>query len=196
MRGGQRGDGSQKDGFFQYKDGARVGTNLEYHPNGKIKSKEVVSINGVDITAEAFRIDGTALHEKHYRKLKSHGTWLFFDTDGKSLTIKETYLNGKLHGLRTTYYPNGKRKTEEDYQYNLIQGTVKNFTEDGKTESVTEFRASRPHGLFTSYYPNGQVKEQGEYVAGKKHKEWKEFDENGKLTRTYVFKAGILVEDK
>ena len=44
--------------------------------------------------------------------------------------------------------------------------------------------------------PCGQLKEQGEYVAGRKHKEWKEFDEQGKLIRTFVFNAGILVEEK
>jgi len=58
------------------------------------------------------------------------------------------------------------------------------------------YRGSRQHGLYTSYYQNGKIKEQGEYVANKKHKEWKEFDEEGTVVKTYVFRAGILIEEK
>ena len=73
---------------------------------------------------------------------------------------------------------------------------VKNYYENGKISSEEEYRASRSHGLFTAYYPGGKIKEQGEYVAGKKHKVWNEYDEKGNITRTYIFQAGILVEDK
>ena len=181
---------------FQYRDGAKTGTNLEFHPNGTIKTKEQVSLSGIDVTEEGFDDMGKAVYEKHFRKLRPHGTWTFFASNGKSPAIRENYLNGKLEGIRTIYFENGEIKTEETYQFNLITGTVKNYFKNGKIESVTEYRASRPHGLFTSYHANGEVKEQGEYVAGKKHKEWKEFDENGNVVKTYVFKAGILVEEK
>ena len=73
----------------------------------------------------------------------------------------------------------------------------KKFTyENGKLLSQSEYRASRQHGLYTQYYPSGKIKEQGEYVANKKHKEWKEYDEQGNVTKTMVFRAGILLEEK
>ena len=181
---------------FQYKEGSRTGSNLEYHPNGQIKSKEQVALNGIDVTEEGYDDTGKAVYEKHFRQLKPRGIWIFYGADGKTLKLKETYENGKLHGLRTQYFPNGEKQTEEMYQYNLITGPVKNFYDTGKPESVAEYRANRPHGLFISYYPNGKLKEEGEYVAGKKHKEWKEYDEQGNLMKTYVFKAGILAEEK
>ncbi len=78
----------------------------------------------------------------------------------------------------------------------MVTGLVKNYYEDGKLQSESFYRGNRQHGLYTAYYDNGQIKEQGEYVANKKHKEWKEFDEQGKLQRTYVFQAGILIEEK
>ncbi len=85
---------------------------------------------------------------------------------------------------------------EETYQQNLITEPVKNYYENGKLLSVCEYKGSRQHGLYTSYYQTGQIKEQGEYVANLKHKEWKEFDDQGNLTKTYQFKAGILIVDK
>ena len=181
---------------FQYMNGAKVGANLIYHPNGKLRTKEVVSTNGIDIAEEGFRDDGTRAYEKYFRKLMAHDVWIYYDTDGRSVLSKETYLNGKLHGPRTVYYANGEKQLEEVYQFNLITGLVKNYYENGKISSEEEYRASRSHGLFTAYYPGGKIKEQGEYVAGKKHKVWNEYDEKGNITRTYIFQAGILVEDK
>ncbi|QLH31090.1 MAG: hypothetical protein HWD62_00375 [Cyclobacteriaceae bacterium] len=58
------------------------------------------------------------------------------------------------------------------------------------------YRGNRQHGTYTKYYPSGKIMEQGEYVANKKHKEWKEFDEEGNVVKTYVFRAGILMEEK
>jgi antitoxin component YwqK of YwqJK toxin-antitoxin module len=181
---------------YQYKDGAKTGANIQYYPNTKIKIKEQVALNGIDVNEEGFDEEGKKQYEKNFRRQRPHGTWTYYFEDGKTVSVRETYVNGQLQGSRVTYYANGEKKAEETYMYNLITGTVKNYREDGSVESVVEFRASRPHGPFTAYYPNGKIKEQGEFVAGKKHKEWKEFDEHGNVTKTTMFRAGILVEDK
>lgn len=164
---------------FHYIDGGKTGTNIEYHRNGSIKTREVVSFNGVDMKEEGFREDGTQAYEKNYRKLKPQGVWTYYFDDGRSVSIKENYDNGKLHGKRTLFYQDGGKKLEEIYQFNLITGTVTNYFPSGKPSMIEEYRASRPHGQHTAYYESGKVKEQGEFVAGKKHKTWTEFDEQG-----------------
>lgn len=78
----------------------------------------------------------------------------------------------------------------------MLFGAFKNYYPSGKVESEGEYRSHRKHGLFTAYYENGQIREQGEYIADKKHKEWKEFNEQGNVIKTYIFKAGILIETK
>src|SRR5260221_10022849 len=134
------------------------------------------------------------IFEKNFRESKPHGVWYFYGPDGKTLTLKENYLSGQLNGLRTSYYPNGEKKVEETWKFNLVTGPVKNYYDDGKLLSECEFRASRMHGPYVSYWPNGKIKEQGEYVANKKHKEWKEFNEEGALIKIQNFRAGILIE--
>jgi antitoxin component YwqK of YwqJK toxin-antitoxin module len=181
---------------FRYQEGAKTGTNVEYHANGAVSVKETVAFNGVDTREEAYTPEGKQLSEKTYHKLRPQGTWVFYGEDGKTPRLKETYENGKLHGLRITYYPSGKKQVEEPYQFNMIAGKVINYYEDGGIQSEAEYRSSRMHGLYTSYHPNGKIREQGEYVANRKHKEWREFDQNGQLTKTYVFNAGILAEEK
>ena len=177
---------------YTFKDGAKVGTNTDYYHNGQIQTQEKFT-NGFDSELNAFDSLGTKQFEKHFRKGKPHGSWLLYMANGKNLSAKETYLDGQLNGLRTTYHLNGQKKTEEMWKFDMLTGPVKNFYEDGKLLSQCDFRGNRMHGLYTSYWPNGKIKEQGEYVANKKHKEWKEFDEEGKLVKSLMFKAGILI---
>ena len=181
---------------FHFKEGGKVGTNLTYFANGKVSLKEQVALNGIDMKTEEFDENGKTISEKSFRNQQPEGTWRFYASDGKTLKSKEEYEKGLLHGTRIAYYPNGEKQVEETYLYGLVTGLVKNYYEDGKLQSESFYRGNRQHGLYTGYYANGQIKEQGEYVANKKHKEWKEFDEQGKLQKTYVFQAGILVEEK
>ena len=83
---------------------------------------------------------------------------------------------------------------EQTYKYHLLAGPTKTFDENGKLQSVTEYKSSRKQGKFTSYYPQGGIHEQGDYMGDKKHGEWKEFDAQGNLLKTHIFKAGNLVQ--
>jgi antitoxin component YwqK of YwqJK toxin-antitoxin module len=161
-----------------------------------VRLKEQVSASGLDLTAEEFAEDGKPISEKMFRKSKPQGTWKFYAADGKNLTLKEIYDKGELNGIRTIYYPSGQRQVEETRLHGLVTGMVTNYYESGKVLSESLYHGSRQHGLYKSFHENGQVKEQGQYVANKRHKEWVEFDETGKLIKTYVFNAGILVEEK
>jgi antitoxin component YwqK of YwqJK toxin-antitoxin module len=154
-----------------------------------------VALNG-QVTADDFNADGIHVSRKIFKKEKPEGVWIYYGEDGKTPRLKETYENGKLHGIRTTYYPTGQKSLEETYQFNLITGPVKSYYENGKIKWQCDYRAGRQHGLYTSFYETGMMKEQGEYIANKKHKDWVEYDEQGKVIKTYTFKAGILVEDK
>jgi antitoxin component YwqK of YwqJK toxin-antitoxin module len=78
----------------------------------------------------------------------------------------------------------------------MLNGPYKTYYDNGAKEAEGEFRSQRRHGLFIAYHPNGKIKEQGEYIADRKHKDWNEYDEQGNLVRTFVFKAGLLVETK
>jgi antitoxin component YwqK of YwqJK toxin-antitoxin module len=136
------------------------------------------------------------ISEKKYRNKLPTGTWVFYYEDGKTEKVKENYENGKLSGIRYEYFANGKISKEETYKFNMLNGPFKTYYENGEVEASGECKSQRRHGVFTAYYPSGKIKEQGEYIADRKHKDWNEYDEQGKIVRTFVFKAGILVETK
>ncbi|MEQ8423397.1 MAG: toxin-antitoxin system YwqK family antitoxin [Cyclobacteriaceae bacterium] len=188
-------DGSIRHNF-QFKEGNKIGVNIAYFPDGKIKTREQVSLNGQTTTVDEYDEQGIQLSKKVFKKEKPDGTWVYYASDGKTPRLRETYENGKLHGLKTTYYPSGAKSLEETYRFNLITGPVRSYYENGKVKWQCEYRAGRQHGLYTSFYESGMMKEQGEYVANKKHKDWVEYDEQGKVTKIYTFRAGILQEEK
>jgi antitoxin component YwqK of YwqJK toxin-antitoxin module len=156
----------------------------------------VVAANGIESTVTEYTEAGALVSEKHLKNDKPHGLWTVYHPDGKTPQTKETYLDGKLNGIRYTYYPTGKVKKEEPIKFNLLAGSVKTYFEQGTLESTGEYRSNRRHGLFTTYFSNGQIREQGQYLGDKKQGPWKEFDEKGNLMRTLIFKAGNLVETR
>jgi antitoxin component YwqK of YwqJK toxin-antitoxin module len=180
---------------FKYKDGRKIGTNLEYHPNGEVKIREQILL-GYDWSQDAYDSTGAKVYEKKFRKSDPLGTWLYFHTDGKTARVRESYEAGKLSGQRTTYFSNGSPEAEETYKYGMLMGPFRNYYGDGTLRSEGEFRSGRLHGAYKGFHENGKLKEEGQYIANKKSGEWKEYDKGGNWVRSYIFKAGILSEVK
>jgi antitoxin component YwqK of YwqJK toxin-antitoxin module len=181
---------------FTYREGKKVGTNFEYYPDGQVSMREVGTNNGTDLAQYTYTENQMLISEKKFRNEKPHGTWTLYFPGTRIPSLKETYENGKLSGMRYTYHPSGKIAKEETYKFDLLAGPLRTYYEDGQLESLGEYRNSRKHGLYTAYYPGGKIREQGEYIADKKHKTWTDYDEQGNVKDTLVYRAGILVPQK
>ena len=180
---------------YQFRDGKKYGENLRFFPNGKTETREVVTASGNEVKEENYSQAGLLISEKIFKAGKPSGKWIFYQENGKDPLVIEQYLDGKLHGVRTSFHRGGKKSLEETYQFNLITGPVRNYDEEGRIEWECEYKGSRMHGVYTGYYPSGKVRELGTYVANKKHGEWKEFNESGEITKTTLFRAGLVVEN-
>lgn len=104
--------------------------------------------------------------------LMRQGKWIIFgnmtELEGyKSEQVVEVgkYINNKKEGIWTAYFPNGKVKTE------------------------INFEAGRPKGSYKVFYDNGQVQEQGNWVSNRNVGEFKRYHENGKLQQEFNFDA-------
>jgi antitoxin component YwqK of YwqJK toxin-antitoxin module len=113
---------------------------------------------------------------ENYKSGQKHGTQTQYDTNGNkikqfefkegamistgyyndSLWIVDQKLNGKIHGLRTVYRPDGSIYSETNYENNLM------------------------HGASTSYYENGKIKAKEFYSKGVKQGEATFYNEDGK----------------
>ena len=59
------------------------------------------------------------------------GQWKYYHKASKSIMAIENYSKGKLEGLRSVFYPNGKIAEELFYKNNLKNGVYKRYTESG-----------------------------------------------------------------
>jgi antitoxin component YwqK of YwqJK toxin-antitoxin module len=76
---------------------------------------------------------------------------------------------GAREGRWTTWFDNGKKRSEGGYL-------------DGEM-----------HGPFTLWYESGSKREDGQYVRGRAHGRWVKWDEQGKKIKEVEFRHGVKV---
>ena len=94
----------------------------------------------------------------------------------------ENYSNGKLEGLRSVFYPNGKIAEEIIYKNNLKEGICKRYTENGIIIEESAYKNNDYNGNATFKDSDGNLISKGNFVEGKKAGVW-QFFEKGKLVK-------------
>lgn len=107
------------------------------------------------------------------------GPWKYYHKGSKTLMTLESYKGGKLEGLRSVYYQNGKIAEETGYKNNSKEGIYRKYSETGIVLEDSFYKANQFHGQTTYKDPDGNIVAKGLYKDGKKIGIW-EFFENGK----------------
>lgn len=110
------------------------------------------------------------------------GQWKYYHQASKNIMATEHYSKGKLEGLRTVFYPDGKIAEEISYKNNLKDGTYKKYTEKGIVLEESIFKNNKYNGLAVFKDTEGKVVSKGQFFNGKKIGKW-QFFEKGKLLR-------------
>lgn len=110
------------------------------------------------------------------------GQWKYYHQASKNIMTTENYVNGKLEGLRTVFYPSGKIAEEINYKNNLKNGFYKKYTEKGIVLEESMFKNNIYSGLAIFSDTNGNIVSKGQFVNGKKSGVW-QFFEKGKLVK-------------
>jgi hypothetical protein len=90
--------------------------------------------------------------------------------DGTLSSVNQIDEMGIVHGIRVTYYPDGKTV----YSKLTLNHGIK-------------------HGPFIRYYRNGQIFEHSAYRDGKKHGPARKYYKNGSLLAEFAYDNGILL---
>jgi len=112
-------------------------------------------------------------------------------------TYREKYANGKLkiqytyiirldgtwlkNGIETTWFENGKKKTEGEYQNGKKVGTWISWYENGVIGQKGTYQNDKKEGLWTKYYRNGNKGSEGYYRDNQRDGKWKKWYEDGRL---------------
>ena len=110
------------------------------------------------------------------------GLWKYYHYASPAVMTTENYKNGKLEGLRTVYFPNGKMAEQINYVNNLKEGSYKKYTENGIIIEESFFKNNEYDGLAIFRDVNGNVVSKGLFAKGLKIGIW-EVVENGKLVK-------------
>lgn len=113
----------------------------------------------------------------------SEGKWIYYHKASKIIMATEFYSKGKLEGLRSVFYPNGKIAEEMIYKNNLKNGIYKRYTESGIIMEESNYKDDQFDGLAIFRDPDeGTIVSKGKFTNGKKTGVW-QFYEKGKLVK-------------
>lgn len=108
--------------------------------------------------------------------------WLmtYYD-NGKDTFEKAEYLDDRLHGTRTLYYPSGKPEIEEHYLQDIITDTLYLYYENGNIKMKSLFDMGVHRGINLAYYESGAIKEEVTFEDNMEKGPFVEYHENGRV---------------
>jgi antitoxin component YwqK of YwqJK toxin-antitoxin module len=110
------------------------------------------------------------------------GQWRYYHKASTSIMSLENYKNGKLEGLRTVFYPDGKTAEEANYKNNNKDGICKIYTQNGVLIEESNYKNNSYNGVAVYRDTDGSLVSKGNFVNGKKSGIW-QFYEKGKLVK-------------
>ena len=133
--------------------------------------------------------------EDHWKNGKKHGKWYTYhsvrtneDKDWGDKAVVETevhYREGKLDGLYTKWYENGRKHSEETYKDGERDGLWTYWYENGQKLWEWTWKDGM-NGPYKEWYLNGHLSDEGNYKNGKKDGLWTEFYEKNGLKKSDV----------
>ena len=109
-----------------------------------------------------------------------------FTEDGNWHTGTHTTANGTVTeytdagtGTRTSFHPNGQKRSEGPVVDHERDGTWRHYNEDGSPSSIGEYEGGKANGEWTHFHSNGGIAQEGEYRNHKQVGEHRYYDENG-----------------
>jgi antitoxin component YwqK of YwqJK toxin-antitoxin module len=149
-------------------------------------------------------------------KGSKNGKYKNYDREGH-LILDGSFLNGKLEGDNTAYYPNGAVEHRFTYKDGKKSGVNLEYHSNGKTRvketaalkgieitqltydenellvSEKKFRNEKPHGTWTFYFEGTKkIKRKESYENGKLSGTRYTYFSNGKLATEEIFKFNLL----
>ncbi|WP_298153557.1 hypothetical protein [Flavobacterium sp.] len=174
------------EGTFEY--GIETGT-FKYFDDtkaGLVIATRVFSANGKVAYTTLFDRKGFIVSEGKTVNKMNEGEWKYYHEASKEIMTLETYVNGKLNGVRKVFYPGGAIAEEAMYKDGLKNGSYKKYTEKGVVLEESNYKNGNYDGIAIFRESTGDIASKGPFVNGQKKGVW-EFYKNGKLKEKKKF---------
>jgi antitoxin component YwqK of YwqJK toxin-antitoxin module len=160
------------EGRFEH--GKEVGTFKFYCSDCKNQPMVIKKFSSKDNTADVqyFIASGKMVSEGKMDGKNRIGEWLYYHKKSKNVMSREHYVDGKLHGKKLTYFPNGKITEEFTYENGVKQGDNLYYSPEGTLLKKLKYSDDELQGEATYYDAYGNLTIKGYYKNGKKHGLW------------------------
>lgn len=160
----------QEVGLFQFFDDTKVGS--------VIATREFNAADNSCYTIFYDQVKNKVSEGKLVNKVYE-GEWKYYHQASPVVMTIENYKNGKLEGVRSVFFLNGKLAEQATYKNDIKNGPYKKYNEEGVLYEESNYKNNEFDGLATFYDLAGVIVSKGNFVAGKKVGIW-EMYENGK----------------
>ena len=89
-----------------------------------------------------------------------------------------------------SFYSNGQKEYAAEYLNGKLDGTSRQWSEDGTLISESEYSNDKLHGIWKKYYANEKMMYEAIFFHGQKHGKEKWFYENGNEKSEQSFHYG------
>ena len=131
----------------------------EYYPDGRLKSETEALGKLRQGTSKEYRKDGTLENMIHYENNRKHGPAYNYYSDGKTVKVEIQYQNGYKHGETRWYYPDGKIYRVTPFVNGKILGLRVTYYENGNLQAEIPYMDSQPGIGLKEYNPDGSPRE-------------------------------------
>ena len=174
------------EGKFEH--GKEVGEFRFYCEDCKDKPVAIKNFKGKDGIAEVKYVTkkGAIISEGKMKGKDRIGEWITYHKNSKIPMVRETYLDGKLSGKRSIYYPIGTLTEELIFSQGLKEGENLFYSPEGVTIKKLHYKDDKLHGPAAFYDGHGNLIIEGTYKDDKKHGLWKYY-KDGKVAVEETF---------
>ena len=195
---------------WEFTDGRRDGRSTWFYVTGR-KMREISYTDGsIDGQLNEWDRNGQQVTRDHYddgrrlakkteyyrdRSKKSEGSVLYprlvLDKadDWEECTLATYTQEGKpeKHGGWISWYANGQRKLEGQYQHDTPTGQFVWWHQNGQKWLQASYDMGKKHGQWTWWHSNGQKSIQGEYLGDDPTSKWLWWEQSGKVAQRADF---------
>jgi antitoxin component YwqK of YwqJK toxin-antitoxin module len=177
---------AQTDTIEFFINGSEEKTNPHLATYYRLGIKEVNYWKGYDFYLSNEKIRMTAYFLDDSLTVKQ-GPCVYYSKAG-TIISKSNFTNGKLSGVKKSWYENGIIKDSAMYNNGVLIGTETAWYENGHILSVKKFDTSgNGNGEYVRYYDNGNTRDSGFYENNKRNKTWYFYRENKTPASEVVF---------
>jgi len=122
------------------------------------------------------------------------GSWGYYDEGSKQIK-QESYSAGKLNGTYWIKTKKGSLVEEGGYVNGKLDGLKTTYYDTGTVRQRINYVADELEGDFKVFYINGLPKIEGNYTDGKENLIWKTYQEDGVLEQITHYSYGNRVKE-